>query len=122
MAPRLRDDDRLTAGQRERLCGQPEERKSPRKPYKRTEDLEEDWADATRVSGKDLWERMAFRFVVLYGFRRTWQSLKERFFKRIVPNLDRFKEVPVDFRRWIRECLENKRHESIALGRMEDAL
>ena len=65
---------------------------------------------------------MAFRFVVLYGFRRTWQSLKERFFKRIVPNLDRFKEVPVDFRRWIRECLENKRHESIALGRMEDAL
>ena len=125
MAPKLRDDERLTEDQRDRLCSGPKEKRTvPTRRYTKREDVKvlmylKEQGAVESVSGRDVWERMAFRFVASYGLNRTWQSLKERFYKRIVPSLDSFREVPSAFRKRVKETLNTKRNASIALGHME---
>ncbi|KAF0299894.1 hypothetical protein FJT64_027472 [Amphibalanus amphitrite] len=90
MMPRLfPEQPRHRLGAKQGAKGRP-----PYRRFTRAEDeailryLEEEPCRALRVGGRRLWQDMA-----LHLGGRTWQSLKERFLKRVAPNLSRFSEV-----------------------------
>ncbi|KAF0306369.1 hypothetical protein FJT64_022074 [Amphibalanus amphitrite] len=117
MAPRLRNSARLTESQRRQLCralrrpAGPGRRGAPARPYTRAEDLamlrylQEEPRRALGVSGRALWQEMAAALARPGRPTRSWQSLKERFHKRIAPALREYREVDSAFRRSLADRL-----------------
>ncbi|KAF0306870.1 hypothetical protein FJT64_002349 [Amphibalanus amphitrite] len=117
MAPRLRNSARLTESQRRQLCralrrpAGPGRRGAPARPYARAEDLamlrylQEEPRRALGVSGRALWQEMAAALARPGRPTRSWQSLKERFHKRIAPALREYREVDSAFRRSLADRL-----------------
>ncbi|KAF0302607.1 hypothetical protein FJT64_025289 [Amphibalanus amphitrite] len=118
MAPRLRNNRRLTESQRRQLCRAlrrptgrpgggrpPNEPHSPARPYTRAEDLavlrflREEPGRVVNIRGRALWQDMSVALNRSGRSVRSWQSLKERFHKRIAPALHHeYNEVDSVFR------------------------
>ncbi|XP_043205617.1 uncharacterized protein LOC122372470 isoform X1 [Amphibalanus amphitrite] len=117
-APRLRNNSQLTESQRRQLCRAlrrptgrpgggrpPNEPHSPARPYTRAEDLavlrflREEPGRVVNISGRALWQDMSVALNRSGRSVRSWQSLKERFHKRIAPALHHeYNEVDSVFR------------------------
>ncbi|XP_037093153.1 telomeric repeat-binding factor 2-interacting protein 1-like [Pollicipes pollicipes] len=110
MEPRLDEYGSLTKRQRNWLrVPAPLPRRSRRRPYEREEDVAilRFFMEAPRrllvARGRAIWQE-AERAL---GPGRTWQSLKERFLKSIVPNCERYagEDVPEPFCDEVRRVL-----------------